>query len=269
MITDVLGRTVRLAGLPQRIVSLVPSLTEYLFAVGAGERVVGITDFCTEPAAQVAHLPRVRGTKNPDHERIIALRPDLVLASKEENRLRDVMALAAAGISVYVTDICTVADALEQLTRLAHILGVEADAAPLLQDMRAALDALPLSQANANQSGRRMLAFIWREPWMAVGEHTYANDLLRRCGAVNLALQMPGRYPRAALEAFMQLAPAIILLPDEPYRFTEDDLTAFAPFATVPAVQTGRIHLCNGRLLTWYGPQTSTALRVFRQFFAS
>src|SRR5262245_51499105 len=113
-ITDPLGRELTLNDTPQRIVSLVPSLTEYLFAIGAGDRVVGVTEYCVEPAAAVASLPKVRGTKNPDREAILALQPDLVLAAKEENMIRDVRELEAAGISVYVTNIETVAGALAQ-----------------------------------------------------------------------------------------------------------------------------------------------------------
>jgi ABC-type Fe3+-hydroxamate transport system substrate-binding protein len=271
MLVDMLARPVPLASRPQRIVSLVPSLTEYLFAIGAGARVVGVTDFCTAPAEQVACLPHVRGTKNPDRERIIALQPDLVLASKEENRLRDVEALAAAGIPVYVTDICSVAGALEQLTTLAHILGMpdmEPGAAPLLADLRAMLHESESRLHASVQPVWRVLAFIWRDPWMAVGHDTYAADLLRLCGASNLALSLPGRYPRAALEDFLQLNPDVILLPDEPYRFTTADLDVFASFPEVAAVRSGSIHLCDGTLLTWYGPRSSAALRFLGQLAA-
>lgn len=259
MIVDALGRPVRLAGAPQRIVSLVPSLTEYLFAIGAGDRLVGVTDFCIEPAEQVACLPKVRGTKNPDRAAILALHPDLVLAAKEENRERDVVALEAAGIPVYVTDIRSVAGALDQLSEVARLVEAERRAEPLLTEIRAALTLA--REISARQSPRRVLAFIWRDPWMAIGRDTYADDLLRLCGAENLALRLPDRYPRAALDAFLQLDPEVILLPDEPYRFTADDCESFKPFADVAAIRLGSIHLCDGKLLTWYGPRTAEALR--------
>jgi ABC-type Fe3+-hydroxamate transport system substrate-binding protein len=261
LLTDALGRAVPLAAPPQRIVSLVPSLTEFLFAVGAGARVVGITDYCTEPAAQVADLPRVRGTKNPDRSRVGALRPDLVLASKEENRERDVRAFEERGIPVYVTDICSVAGALTQLGTLAEVLGLASGAAPLLGEMQAALEEQRTRQA----APWRVLVFIWRDPWMAVGADTYADDLLAVCGADNLARRFAGRYPRAALEAFLELDPDVIMLPDEPYRFGEADRAAFAPFTQCAAVRHGRVLLCDGALLTWYGPRTAAALRFFGQ----
>lgn len=262
IVTDAIGRPIALAHSPRRIVSLVPSLTEYLFTIGAGERVVGVTDYCVAPAEQVAGLPKVRGTKNPNLAAIRALQPDLVLASKEENRQRDVEALAAAGIAVYVTDICAVAEAAEELAALARLLDVDAGAAPLLAELRAAL-----AEAQCwRRRPRATLAFIWRDPWMAVGGATYAGDLLRVCGAQNLAHALPdSRYPRASLETFMALRPELILLPDEPYAFALGDLEAFAAYPDVPAVRDGRVILLDGQLLTWYGPRTARALRVVHE----
>lgn len=263
-VVDPLGRTLHLAGTPRRIVSLVPSLTEYLFVIGAGERLVGVTEFCIEPTADVAALPKVRGTKNPDREAILALRPDLVLAAKEENRARDVEVLTGSGVPVYVTDILSVAQAVRQLGGLAQVLDSERGAAPLLDELQAALEHARRVQANQRQL--RALAFVWRDPWMAVGADTYAHDLLELCGAVNVGSSLPGRYPRAALDAFMRLEPQVILLPDEPYRFDQADLASFAPYPAA-AVQVGRVHLCDGKLLTWYGPRTVEALRVFGAMF--
>jgi ABC-type Fe3+-hydroxamate transport system substrate-binding protein len=260
MISDELGRTIDLTRPPQRIVSLVPSLSEWLFHVGVGDRLVGVTDFCIEPAAELAQLPRIRGTKNPDRERIIALEPDLVLAEKEENRERDVMALCAAGIQVYVTDIRRVADAPAQLTRLAAVLDAPAAAEPL-GELRSAVEAAE----RRLQRKRTALAFIWRDPWMAIGNDTYAGDLMRLCGLQNLAAHLPGRYPRAELAGFMDLNPDLILLPSEPYAFSEHDMVAFADFPTTTAVHNNAIHLCDGTLLTWPGMRTIKALRVFSQ----
>ncbi|NCC30554.1 MAG: hypothetical protein EOM24_00865 [Chloroflexia bacterium] len=133
---------------------------------------------------------------------------------------------------------------------LATVLGVGIQAAPGLEALRTAIRA---AEQRTSQRPRKMLAFIWRDPWMAVGAETYAGDLLRLCGADNLALQLPGRYPRATLEAFLALQPELILLPSEPYPFTERDREAFAPFGEVPAVRNGRIILCDGMALTWPG----------------
>lgn len=260
ILLDALGRRLDLAGPPQRVVSLVPSLTEWLFMIGAGARVVGVTDYCTEPVAALAGVPRIRGTKNPDRATIIALQPDLVLADQEENRERDVLALGAAGINVYVTAIRSVADVPAQLTPLAMALGVARQAAPGLDMLRTAIDA---AERLVGRRRTRTLAFIWRDPWMAVGAETYAGDLLRLCGADNLALQLPGRYPRATLDDFLALRPELILLPGEPYPFAERDLAVFRPYGDVPAVRDRRIILCDGMALTWPGPRLVDALHTF------
>lgn len=259
IVLDALGRQLELAGPPQRIISLVPSLTEWLFTVGAGERVVGVSDYCIEPAAALAGLPRLRGTKNPDREAIRQLRPDLVVADQEENREHDVVALTQAGITVYVTAMRSVADVPTQLAALAEVLGLAASAEPGLEAIRAAIAAAE----RCTKPSQPTLCFIWRNPWMAVGTQTYAGDLLRLSGADNLALQLAGRYPRAPLSTFLALQPALILLPSEPYPFSEHDVAAFAPFETVPAVREQRIVLCDGMALTWAGPRTVEALCSF------
>jgi ABC-type Fe3+-hydroxamate transport system substrate-binding protein len=255
-VVDALGRRVNLPRVPQRIVSLVPSLTEWLFALSLVERIVGVTDFCLHPADLVAHKPKLRGTKNPNRPAIVALQPDLVLASKEENRQRDVDALHAAGIPAYVTDIVTVANAIKQLALLADLLGAHNAAQPLLHNMRQAYAALPQPQRRS-----RVLALIWREPWMAIGADTYAGDLLERCGAHNVGAELGGRYPRFPLDLLPSLALDQILLLSEPYAFGEQDLPP------LQAHFSGPINFVDGELLTWYGPRIGLALRTFGALF--
>ncbi len=255
IVYDALGRRIELTAPPQRIVSLVPSMTEWLFSVGAGDRVVGITDYCIEPAAALQHLPRLRGTKNPDRTAIVALKPDLIIAEQEENRERDVNALSAAGLQVYVTAIRSVADAATQLAALAEVLDVVAAATPLTDALQQVLLDPPLPTY-------RVLAMIWRDPWMAVGRDTYAGDLLRLSGCRNVAEALPGRYPRAALADFLALEPEIILLPSEPYPFGERD-----KLALIEAGARCRIEFCDGMALTWPGPRTPAAIAMFRRMF--
>ena len=254
----------RPAGPPRRIVSLVPSLTEALFALGAGERVVGVTRFCEEPADAVAALPKVGGTKNPDVAAIVALAPDLVVASREENRREDVAALEAAGLSVAVTDFPTVDAALDGLTYLARFVDGDVALAESWRDRASAAAA-----AAGRHDPVRYFCPIWRKPYMTARRDTYMADLLARAGGVD-ALSADGtlHYNAVALAEAMAAMPEIILLPDEPYRFAARHLTDFAPFAAVPAVAKGRIVLFDGKLLTWYGPRTPAALAFFAETFA-
>lgn len=258
-VRDALGREIELPVVPQRIVSLVPSLTEWLFALGLGERVVGVTEFCVQPALGapgelLRAKPRLRGTKNPDRAAIVALNPDVVIANKEENRERDVVALAAAGVAVYVTEIITVAEALTTLATLADLLDARPAAARYLEEMRATCVEI---QTQPLMVAPRVLVPIWRDPWMAIGASTYAGDLLRLCGAENVAAELDGRYPRFTLEQLPALRPDLVLLPSEPYAFAEPDRVA------VRAVRPVAVQFVDGELLTWYGPRLPLALRTF------
>jgi ABC-type Fe3+-hydroxamate transport system substrate-binding protein len=238
---DDLGRTVTIVRRPTRIISLVPSLTEALVAT-VPELLVGATDYCThtgdlDPA-------RVRGTKNPDHAAIRRLRPDLVVANREENRRVDVDRLVQAGIPVWVTEIDTLDQALDSFRRLfGEVLGVDQ---PAWMD-----DARRVWMRSVELPRVRTLVPIWRDPWMAVGARTFAGDLLRQLGLDNVLAEAPERYPKRGLEELLVLRPALVLLPDEPYPFSAID----GPEA-FPGVARA---LVSGRALTWYGPSLVTA----------
>jgi ABC-type Fe3+-hydroxamate transport system substrate-binding protein len=218
----------------RRVVSIVPSLTESVAATAPG-LLVGATDWCTHPGD--LDVVRVRGTKNPDIERIIALAPDLVLANAEENRAVDLDLLRASGLAVYVTDIRTVAGALSSLERLLAACGLQRPA--WLDDAaRAWAQVRPLTPR------RRAVIPIWRRPWMAVGSDTFTGSVLERLGVDNVLAGHAERYPRIQLDRLPDHD--LVLLPDEPYLFTEND---------GPEAFAGRqCQLVPGRLITWYGP---------------
>jgi ABC-type Fe3+-hydroxamate transport system substrate-binding protein len=245
------------AGAPRRIVSLVPSLTEALFALGLGPRVVGVTDWCVHPADAVAPLPKVGGTKNPSLARIFELQPDLVIANHEENRERDVARLREAGLCVWVTYPRTVADGIAVTRELAE-LGAPADRA---QPLLAALDAaFAAAQAAAPVRRARVFCPIWKQPWMAVGADTYADDLLALCGGANVfADRRERRYPMVSDADIVAAQPEVILLPDEPYAFGARDVAELAAL-DIPASRTGRIHCLDGTWISWYGPRIARAL---------
>ncbi|MFC4942462.1 helical backbone metal receptor [Pseudonocardia sp. GCM10023141] len=241
MVIDDEGRTVPVPAEVRRVVSIVPSLTEAVAATAPG-LLVGATDWCTHPAE--LDVPRIRGTKNPDVEAIIALAPDLVVANQEENRLPDLDALRAAGVAVYVTDIRTLDGAIASLGRMLAACGL---ARP------GWLDAAERAWAAVPEpvQRRRAVIPIWRRPWMAVGSDTFTGALLARVGVDNVLAADPERYPKFDPVA---LAPHdLVVLPDEPYLFTASD----GPEA-FPDV---RAALVSGRLLTWYGPSLVDAAR--------
>jgi ABC-type hemin transport system substrate-binding protein len=240
-----------------RIVSLVPSLTEALFELGLGPRVVGVTDWCVHPAAGVALLPKVGGTKNPSLARVLELRPDLVIANQEENRERDVERLRAAGVPVWVTYPRTVADGVALVRELAELGAPAERAEPLILELEAAVE-----HARAGAPARRTPVFcpIWKRPWMAVGADTYADDLLALCGGYNVFRdRQERRYPIVSDEEIAAAQPEVILLPDEPYPFGARDVAELAAVAT-PAAAAGRIHCIDGTLISWYGPRIASAI---------
>jgi ABC-type Fe3+-hydroxamate transport system substrate-binding protein len=237
-----------------RVVSLVPSLTEAVAATLPGV-LVGATDWCTHPP----DLPvaRVGGTKYPDLERVLALRPDVVLLNVEENRRADADALRAAGVQVYVTYPRTVDAALDELGRMLSFLGAAGEPAWLVA-ARAAW--APHGGPAAGTPVRRAVVPVWRRPWIVLGADTFAGDVLRRLGVANLYGDAAERYPRPALDQIRARRPDLVVLPDEPYPFSAQD--GPESFPDTPCA------LVSGRHLTWYGPSLADAPRILARQLA-
>jgi iron complex transport system substrate-binding protein len=292
---DVVGRTsadpdesVKALGFesaPQRVVSLVPSMTESLFDLGAGERLVGITDYCIHPEDKLAGLPRVGGPLSPDLDRIRTLRPDLILANREENGKAVVEALRAEGYKVWVTFPCTVRAAIDLLWAIIDLFRVPTQGIKL-SVLETTFEWASL--ALASQTPARVFCPVWRQPpvgrpdwWMTINHATYTHDLLRLCGGENIFAdrerryplaadlgeapsEPPGirdtRYPRIRPSELAEFAPEVILLPNEPFAFSEADVAAFEAFPDLPAVKNHRIHVVDGSLLAWPGTRLAKAL---------
>ena len=237
---DDLGHPLGFDRPPVRVVSLVPSLTEAI-ASTVPDRLVGATDWCTHPAG--LDVARVRGTKNPDHAAITALRPDLVVVNREENRRVDVERLRAAGVPVWVTVVESVDQALATMRRL-------------LVDVLGADEPAWLAEATAewgHPAGlppTRVVVPIWRDPWMVVGGRTFTGDMVVRLGLAHV-FDGEDRYPKVDLPDVVGVGAELVLLPDEPYPFAPDD--GPEAFPDIPTT------LVSGRDLTWYGPSMATA----------
>lgn len=231
--------------MPVRVVSLVPSLTEAV-AVSVPGALVGATDWCTHPAD--LDVPRIGGTKNPNLDRILTLAPDLVVANAEENREPDLAALRAAGVEVLVTVVCDIPQAFAELARVLEACGAKSRPR-WLDEAETTWSRLPRPEHRTTA-----VVPIWRRPWMVLGRDTFAGDVLSRLGVDHLYATHPDRYPRIPLDELRAAAPDVVVLPDEPYRFTADD----GPEA-FPGL---RCALVSGRHLTWYGPSLAEAPRV-------
>jgi ABC-type Fe3+-hydroxamate transport system substrate-binding protein len=242
-VRDDLGSVLPTAGAPSRVVSLVPSLTEAV-AVTAPGLLVGATDYCTHPAG--LDVARVGGSKYPDVGAVLALRPDLVLANSEENRREDVEALRAAGLAVWVTAPQTVEQAFDSLRRMLRVCHLD-----IPQWWR---DGQTQWTSTVNRPRVTAVVPVWRKPWIALGRNTFAGDVLAHLGVDNVLAGHDDRYPRLLIGELNTLGPDLVVLPDEPYRFTaEDGPEAF------PGV---RAALVSGRHLTWYGPSMVEAYEL-------
>ncbi len=273
----------------QRVVSLVPSDTLNVVALGAGARLVGRTRFCVAPEGQVEHVPIIGGTKDVDVEAVKALAPDVVLANQEENTRVQLEGLARRGLTVLIAFPKTVAAGLNQLARIARVLGVEGEAGPR-ELLRRGLRELKASEdARRAQVPLRAFVPIWREPLMTVAGDTFISDALSLAGADNVfvdrqrrypltadvgsgetrpAPDRDTRYPRITPDEIAQRAPEVILLPDEPHPFSEDDAAFFRALET-PAGRSGRVRLCGGRDLMWPGAQSVEGLPRLRALIDS
>lgn len=264
----------------RRVVSLVPSVTESLFLLGAGERVVGRTDYCVEPAADVAHVPSVGGTKNASVDAVTALSPDLVLVNREENTEAIHRDLVARGLNVHLSFPKSVRDATALMRELAAMLDVRSDHPALVRLDDVVAD---LERARASTVPRRVFCPIWMDPLMTIHGDTFISDVLDLCGGYNVFADRPRRYPLAAdlgraaawddervglrdtryprvgLDEVVARRPEVVLLPDEPHPFTEEDAAVFRAL-DIPAAADGRVRRVDGKALCWYSPRMADAL---------
>ncbi len=246
-VEDACRRTLTLPSRIQRVVSLCPSISETVVELAPG-CLVGRTRYCTHPDVAMQAVPTVGGTKNPDIAAILALKPDLIIAEKEENRREDVERLAE-DVPVYVFDVRTMDDAVDMLRTLGDLLGAETASRALAERIAAARETLrPLAPSVP------VLYLIWRKPWMAAAKSTYINSVLAEMGLDNV-LRDYSRYPELDAAALATLKPAWVLLSSEPYPFTE------AHLAEVQALfPDARVSCVDGEWFSWYGARMQIAL---------
>lgn len=277
-VTDATDRRVWLERPPKRVVSLVPSETASVASLVGTAPLVGRTDFCVEPVGLVDAVPSVGGTKGFDVAAVKALKPDLVLANKEENSRPLVQSLIEAGLTVHVSFPCTVDQSLEYIETLCRLLGLTPDSAEPLVACRAEVAA---ARRAVPKDPLPVFVPIWKDPWMTFDEGAYASDLLQLCEAHNVFSGRPRRYPLAAdlgrkdastdaqahrrdtryprirLEEVLERGARAVLLPDEPYAFTDDDARALE---TLSSERSLVVQPVDGKDLFWYGTRLAEAV---------
>lgn len=242
----------------QRIISLVPSLTELLVDLGLKDRLVGRTRFCIHPGNHIKDIPIIGGTKNPRLDKIREASPDFILANKEENRKKHIEELAL-GHRVHVTDIASIEDALITIHQLGNELGVSDKSKQLIRQISNLLEVRP------DEPPLRTAYLIWRNPWMTIGSDTYIHDVMNHWRLINV-FKDNTRYPKIKLEDLKTRQPQLVLLSSEPYPFKEKHIPEVEE-----ALPGTRILVVDGEWFSWYGSRMLNSfekLNVWRKAIA-
>ncbi len=242
-----------------RIVSLVPSITELLFALGLGDQVVGRTHYCVHPQPAVAAIPSVGGTKKVNQARLRALQPTHVIVNVDENPRELAERLMADGLQVIVTHPLEPQDNISLYRLIGGIFNRAAEAEMQVAEFEQALTELQ----RAAWPRRRVLYLIWREPWMGISRETYISRTLALVGWETLPAESAARYPTLEMERSLLDPADLILFSSEPYRFQPADLAAFAQEYACPPEKLRRI---DGEMTSWYGSRAIQGLRYLGQF---
>lgn len=238
---------------PRRIVSLVPSQTEFLASLGLDVEVVGITKFCIHPSQWFQEKKRVGGTKTLHLEAISALRPDLIIGNKEENDAAQIAALWQE-YPVWMSDILTLEDALDMMTQIGAITGKPEQA----EDIRAAVEQ-DFAGLTPILPPKKAAYLIWRKPYMVAASDTFIQNMLQKAGFQNVFEHL-SRYPAITVEQLQATDPEVLLLSSEPYPFQEKHMQTLQEICP-----NARIALVNGEMFSWYGSRLLFSVSYFKQ----
>ncbi len=239
--TDQMNRTLTLHPVPKRIVSLVPSQSQYLWDLGLKDELVGISKFCIYPDDMFRTVTRVGGTKNVDIGKILELKPDLVIGNKEENVKEQIEELEKH-VPVWMSDVNSLDDACHMMLELGKICGKENESVKMVGEIKASL-----SRVKGLFGGKRIAYFIWNKPYMVAASNTYIHNVLEFLGCENV-FKEEQRYPETTLEKIQQLNTELCLLSSEPFPFTNahrEEIQKALPHAKVIVV--------SGEIFSWYG----------------
>jgi ABC-type Fe3+-hydroxamate transport system substrate-binding protein len=251
-VRDMLGRDVTLPALPRRIVSLVPSVTEDLFALGADDRLAGVTDYCDFPPA-AKKKPSVGGMITPSLETIVTLKADLVIATRDGNREETFTDIQRLGIPVYLVRANRLADAIGLIGRLGELTGRPGAAGHIVQRMERRIEAV--KNAVAPFARPRVLYVLWPEPLIVPGRDALVTELIQLAGGDSITAGEPDAYPRFSMEAAVARDPEIIVLANHGTGSGPIPAERWQRLASVSAVKAGRIRSADGNLLHRYGPR--------------
>lgn len=262
VVRDMTGREVALAAPPARIVSLVPSVTETIFALGGEARLAGRTDWCDSPPA-ARDKPSVGGMINPSLEAIATLKPDLVIATDEGNREETAVQLRRLGIPTYLVHAHRVAEMLDMIARLGALVERPDAVAPLVQSIQARID--DVRRRVAGRRPPRVLYVLWPEPLIVPGRASHITELIDLAGGRSITASVGESYVRLSLEAAVARAPDVIVLADHSRAGTaagRQSPEKWQRLTSVPAIRDGRLHSIDLSILHRYGPRVAEGLEL-------
>lgn len=249
---DQMGRSVQVPLPPRRIVSLVPSQTELLYDLGLEDAVVGITRFCVHPEDWFGKKQRVGGTKDFDPERIAKLKPDLIIANKEENSRPGILKLAE-DFPVWISDVRDAPTAFEMMRGVGKITAKEEKAETLIKEIQSGISDLARPEKKLSAA-----YLIWKKPWMAAGDNTFINAMLEICGFQNVLAGKEEHYPTIDIKSLSAKAIDVLMLSSEPYPFSEKHIDELQPH--FPNTKILRV---DGEMFSWYGSRMRRAPGYF------
>lgn len=249
---DQMGRSIYLSPNPSRIISLVPSQTELLHHLELSDQVVGITKFCSHPTRWKSEKEIVGGTKKFNFNKIDALQPDLIIGNMEENYPEGIDRLKEK-YPVWMSDVNTLSDAIQMITSIGWITDRVTLANKLVKEIESKFNAFEKADPPVT-----VLYFIWKEPWMVAGAHTFIDDMLNQIGFRNCASDLP-RYPMIDEDIIGKLDPEFILLSSEPYPFNKEHVKQLAA-----QFRDAKVMLVNGEYFSWYGSRLLQAPDYFK-----
>ncbi|MUP36509.1 ABC transporter substrate-binding protein [Labilibaculum euxinus] len=252
-VTDDLGRKINIPFPPKRIISTVPSTTEFLFDLGLGDRVISKTKFCKYPKDKIAKLPNIGGPKDLYFDKINLLDPDIIFANEEENSKNQIEALMVK-FTVYVCKVRNYDEALQNILNTGKIVGAETKAFEIANHIHAGFSQLPIMQNSLS-----VLYLIWKNPYMAAGKDTFINSMIDKCGFKNVIEDNDSRYPQLTDEEIQTLNPDLIFLSSEPFPFTQKH---------IPEIQNllpnTKIELVDGEMFSWFESHLLKAGKYFK-----
>ncbi|HEY6290544.1 MAG TPA: cobalamin-binding protein [Terriglobia bacterium] len=239
-VTDETGRRVDVPVHPARIVSLAPSITETLYALGLGSKIVGDTDYCDYPA-EAKQKPHVGAILNPSLEKIVDLKPDLVLGIAEGNRRETADQLARLGIPLYGLSDRSVEDVLRSIRDLGGLLDHGPEAETLASSLEQRLQNV--ERRGAGDPKPRVLFVTWYQPLITIGPQNFVADVIRRAGGASISSDLSGEWPRLSLEVVLARNPDVILLPrSQSYSPSLDEFRRLPGWRDLAAVKAGRVY---------------------------